>query len=323
MYKPRLSWRCPQVFVALATISGWAPQAYSECPTTSGLPAVFAYGTVAVSNALPVGEIIPGTVRSFNLIGKCASSSLYNKPIVTCPASGTEVAGMTGVYPTSLGGIGMRVRDAQGKPMVGTGTCSTDSSLGNSGSDGAFNVSGTFELVKTGPVSPGSVSGTYRSGVLNTGYVLNNGADSLTIASGTAIRSVSCSINPATANQTVFLATVSPTMFGSAGSVAARTPFALALNCQSGVKVSVTFSSASGKASIPSVLASIGTATGIGVQLLDATQTPITLDSSFILTSSSTGNMSFDFYAQYYRLGVAPISPGTVKAMAIFTMSYQ
>jgi type 1 fimbria pilin len=230
---------------------------------------------------------------------------------------------MTGVYATSLAGIGMRVRDAQGKPMVGTGACSTDSSLGNTGSDGAFSVSGTFELIKTGPVTAGSISGTYRTGVLNTGYELNNGANLMTIASGSTIRSISCSVNPASASQTIFLATVSPTMFASAGAVAARMPFALALNCQSGVKVSVMFSSASGKESIPSVLASVGTATGIGVQLLDASQTPISLDSSVLLTGNTTGNMSFQFYAQYYRLGASPISPGTVRAMAIFTMIYQ
>ncbi|MFM0508894.1 fimbrial protein [Paraburkholderia sp. RL17-373-BIF-A] len=230
---------------------------------------------------------------------------------------------MTGVYPTNVAGVGMRMRDANGKPMVGTGACSTDSQLGTTGSDGSFNVSGTFELVKTGPVTGGSITGaSYNTGVLNTGYTLNNGADTMTV-SNTPVRGVTCSVTAASANQTIPLATINPAMFPTAGSVAAKTPFSLGLNCQSGVKVSVTFSSTSGNSGVASVLANAGSATGIGVQLLDASQSPITLDVALPLTSSTTGNMSFQFFLQYYRLGVAPVVAGAARATAIFTMSYQ
>ncbi|WP_250515356.1 fimbrial protein [Caballeronia sp. INDeC2] len=33
--------------------------------------------------------------------------------------------------------------------------------------------------------------------------------------------------------------------------------------------------------------------------------------------------MSLTFFAQYYRLGVAVVSPGDVHAIVIFTMNYQ
>jgi len=112
-------------------------------------------------------------------------------------------------------------------------------------------------------------------------------------------------------------------MFPAAGSVAARAPFSLGLACQSGVKVSVTFSSTSGSTGIGSVLGNAGSAAGIGLQLLDSTQAPLVLGSPLVLSASTTGNMTFPFYVQYYRLGAPPVVAGSVRATAVFTMSYQ
>ncbi|REE23258.1 type 1 fimbria pilin [Paraburkholderia sp. BL27I4N3] len=313
-----------RALVLLALAAGWSVHAYAECPTSSGLPATFTYGSIAVSDSAAVGDVIPGTVQGFTFIGKCSASSLFDQPIVACPASGTAVPGMTGVYPTNVAGVGMRMRDANGKPMVGTGSCSTDSQIGTTGADGSFNVSGTFELVKTGPVTGGSITGaSYNSGILRTGTTLNNDAATLSVANNTPVRGVTCSVTSASANQTIPLATTSPAAFPTGGSVDAKTPFSLGLNCQSGVKVAVTFSSTSGSSGVASVLANAGSATGIGVQLLDASQSPLALDAALSLTSSTTGNMSFQFFSQYYRLGGAPVVAGTVRATAIFTMSYQ
>ncbi|WP_248322072.1 fimbrial protein [Caballeronia sp. Sq4a] len=306
-------------FVTTPTIAS------ADCPTT-GLPATFSYGSIAVSDTLANGSVIPGTARPIALSGKCAASSTFNTPVVACPGSGTPVAGMPGVYPTNVAGIGMRLLDSNGNPLIGTGACSTTSSLGTVGADGTFNVTGTFQLVKTGPVGSGNITGaTYYTGVLNTGIPLNGGGSAswISVASNTPVRTVTCSVTAATANQTVYLATISPSMLSAAGAVAARTPFALTLTCQSGVKVSVTFSSSSGNSGVASVLGNAGSAQGVGVQLLDSTQTPVTLDAPLVLTSSTTGNMSFPFYAQYYRLGAAAVVSGSVKTTAIFTMSYQ
>ncbi|CAE6738203.1 hypothetical protein R69749_02003 [Paraburkholderia domus] len=312
-----------RILIPLMITLGAATAARADCPTT-GLPATFTYGTIAVSNTLAVGTVIPGTVQSFTLSGKCSAPNLANQPVVACPSGVTAVTGMTGVYPTNVAGVGMRMRDSKGTPLVGTGYCSTTSSLGNTAADGSFTVSGTFELVATGSIQGGTISGAlYNTGILNTGVTLNNGNSNMSVASGTAIRPVTCSVDPASANQRVPLATVSPTMFAGAGSTAATTPFSINLVCQAGVNVAVTFSSATGTSGVPTVLASNGTATGIGVQLLNALNTPITLDSPLLLTSATTGNTSFQFFAQYYRLGATGMTPGRVNAAAIFTMNYQ
>ncbi|MEC5409472.1 fimbrial protein [Paraburkholderia sp. MPAMCS5] len=220
------------------------------------------------------------------------------------------------------------MRNASGTPLTGTGACGTTSSLGNTGADGSFNVAGTIELVKTGTISGGTIQptasgGIYYSGVLNTGVPLNNSSNTLSIASGTPVRQVTCSVSSLSANQTIPMATVNPSMFPGSGSVAAKTPFSIALICDANVGVAVTFVSATGNSGIASVLASGGTATGVGVQLLNASGAPITLGDPLQLTSGTVANPTFNFFAQYWRLGSAPVTSGSVNASTIFTMSYQ
>nr|WKF59876.1 Fimbria adhesin protein [Paraburkholderia busanensis] len=318
-------WFVQALFLAVMAL-GWTASARADCPTT-GLPKTFNYGPIAVSNNLAVGDVIPGTVQSFTLSGKC-SSTWANQSVVACPNTQNPVSGTTDVYSTGLAGVGMRMRNSSGVPLIGSGLCDTTSSLGTTAADGSFNVSGTFELVKTGTIAGGTITpsgsvATYFTGLLKTGIGLNNGAGTLQIASGTAIRTVTCSVTAATAYQTVPLATISPAMLASAGAVAAKTPFSLTLNCDKGVNVAITFTSASGASGIPSVLGSNGSASGVGVQLLDASQKPITLGTALPLTSSTLGNDSFPFYAQYYRLSAATVKAGRVNATGIFTMSYQ
>ncbi|MFM0341104.1 fimbrial protein [Paraburkholderia fungorum] len=327
MFKLKLVKQCFLHALVLVTLAlGWAASARADCPVAN-LPMSFTYGTIAVSNSLAVGNVIPGTAQNFTLSGKCSASNLFNQPIVACPSTQTAVAGMTGVYTTGMAGVGMRMRNSSGTPLVGTGLCSsTTSLLGTTAADGSFSVSGTFELVKTGSIVAGTISSaaSYNTGIY-TRAALNNSsaASALSVANGTSVRPVTCSVTSATANQTIPMVPISPSALNAAGAVAARTPFSISLSCESGVKVAVTFTSASGNSGIGSVLASTGSATGVGVQLLDASWAPITLDAARQLSSGTTGNDSFQFYGQYYQLGAAQVTPGAVNASAIFTMSYQ
>jgi type 1 fimbria pilin len=298
--------------------------ARAECPTTAGLPFYVNFSSVGASNSLPVGATIPGTVRAFTIIGKCSSSALYNQPVVMCPKSASQSATVTGAYITNVAGIGIITRDSTGKPLIGAGTCPATAKLGTTGPDGSFNVSGTFELVKIGTITGGTMSGFgFDTYIMNSGYTLNNGNDLVWLNTGTVIKAVTCDVTAATANQTITLPTVSSSAFPAIGSVAGRQAFSLGLTCQAGVQISVMFTSTSGSTGVASVLGNSGTAAGIGVQLLDSTFAPITLDSPLLLTSNSTGNSSFNFGTQYYRVSTSPVNPGSVRATAIFTMIYQ
>jgi type 1 fimbria pilin len=303
----------------------WCGGAHAECPTTSGLPVGISYGSVGVSNSLAVGATIPGTYRKFTIVGKCSSSALYNQPVVMCPKSANQSSVVTGAYITNVAGIGIITRDSTGKPLIGAGaTCPATTTLGNTGADGSFNVSGSFELVKIGTIGGGTMSSFgFDTYIMNSAYTLNNGNDLVMLNAGTIVKAVTCDVTAATANQTITLPTVSASAFPAVGSVAGRAPFSIGLTCQAGVKVSVQFSATSDSTGVTSVLANTGTATGIGVQLLDSTFAPIVLDSPFLLTTSTTGNSSFTFGTQYYRLSASTVNPGSVRSTAIFTMIYQ
>ena len=84
----------------------------------------------------------------------------------------------------------------------------------------------------------------------------------------------------------------------------------------------MTFSSPAGTSGVDSVVPSTGTATGVGIQLLDATNNPISPDQMRTVVNSTAGNTSVPFFAQYYRLATGAVT-GTVRAAAVYTMSYQ
>jgi hypothetical protein len=306
--------------VVLAVAMGWSASAHAACSATVGPPAAFNYGSIAVSNALAVGEVIPGTVQQFSLAGTCTGTGVYNSDVVSCPRGVAAVSGMTGVYPTGLSGVGMRMRNQAGTPLVGTGNCATTSSLGKTSGTGAYNVSGSFELVKTGVVATGAVTATtYYIGVLDSGVGIPG---TISVSSSTQVRAVTCSISTDSANQSVPLNPVTVNALASVGATAGLTSFHLDLSCVAGVKVNMTLQSVAADSGVNSVLASTGTSSGVGVQILDATYTAFTLNEIHKLIDSTTGNATINFFAQYYRLS-SVLKPGSVKAQGIITMSYQ
>jgi type 1 fimbria pilin len=313
-----------RALTVLAIVFAWSTAARADCATPN-LNFPFTYGSIAVPADLAVGGVIPGTTRSFRVTGRCTASNLFNKAIVACPTNGsTAVPGLQGVFTTNVAGIGMRMRNSSGTPLDNSDGCQALGTLGMTDGAGNFDMTGTFELVKTGTVSTGTLSSanSYKTGVLSTGVVLNNGTSYLYIPDGTAVRAVTCTVTAATASQTVSMRTANSAALSTTGAVAGKTPFAINLTCQSGVKVNVSFSSVSGSSGVASVVGSTGTATGIGIQLLDASDTPIVLDQSHTVVNSTSGSTTVPFSAQYYRLG-SGVATGTVRAAATYTMSYQ
>ena len=159
----------------------------------------------------------------------------------------------------------------------------------------------------------------YSLGVLNTGVGLPG---TISVSSGTQLRTVTCSTSTESANQTVILPTVTVRSLASAGNTAGLTSFHLDLSCAAGVSVSMTLESVAGDSGVNSVLGSTGTSSGVGIQILDATYTAVTLHDTHKLIDSTTGNATIQFFAQYYRLS-SGLNPGSVNSAAIVTMSYQ
>jgi type 1 fimbria pilin len=143
------------------------------------------------------------------------------------------------------------------------------------------------------------------------------------------IQTISCSVN--TSNITVQLPTILPTSLPSIGSTTGTTPFNIAINCPSPVNVYMTMTDNSAPSSTSNIIsaASGSTSQGLGVQIRQ-NNVPVSMgsDSSmvgntnqFLVGNRISGSMAIPFTANY--ISTATVSPGTLKAIATFTMSYQ
>lgn len=150
-------------------------------------------------------------------------------------------------------------------------------------------------------------------------------ADATLNFSGT-ILPPTCDIDGSTANQTVSLGSVPIMNFAAVGSTANATAFNLNLvNCTAGANVTMTV--AGTMDTVASVLKNTGTATQVGVQILQATSvgattgTPVALNSAIGKGAVGSSNtMTIPFVAQFYRLGT--MTAGTVSTTATINFTY-
>jgi type 1 fimbria pilin len=311
------------------------------CTTTSAQAAVcsFVTGGLAAANVnfgnvvIPANAAVGSTVaRSSTTFGSVLGGATYS-----CGTSATvsvlmSGAGTSGVYPTNIPGLGVRVT-LNGNAIWGIwGTYAAPFSFGV-GSSGSFSFGGmgiTTELVITAPVS---LSGTDALSYNVSPWVTispASGGTALTVANlsvtGT-LALASCSVRTASVSVTLPNVSAGSLNTGSSG----RTPFSLGLNCPNGVKVYVTLTDASNVANTSTTLGLTrnSTAAGVGLQILNGAN-PI----AYGLDSAAAGNtnqwsagvgaggaMNIPLIAQYVRTGT--VTTGTVQGVATFTMSYQ
>lgn len=136
----------------------------------------------------------------------------------------------------------------------------------------------------------------------------------------------SCDVSSSSLDQTVNLGTALIANFGSVGSTANPTAFNLSLlNCAAGTIVSMTV--AGTMDTVASVLQNTGTATKVGVQILQAgsvgatSGTPVTLNNAVNLgVVGGTNAMTVPLVAQFYRLGT--LTAGTVTTLMTVNFTY-
>lgn len=140
------------------------------------------------------------------------------------------------------------------------------------------------------------------------------------------IRDTACTVDTASATQTVNLGTVAATSFGSAGSTASSTRFTINLTgCPTAVtSASVRFDGplATGNSSLLA-LSSGQTATNVGVGIYQqdsSTLIPIG-SASAAVTLSSTATNALNFIAKYVSTA-ATVGAGSANAVATFTVAY-
>lgn len=329
-------------FIFVALVSKDALAYLNDC--TAPLPLSVTLPSVAVPSNLPVGQPIPGGRASFSIPINCTAdmaAGLHWNLTTTNSGAITLVNGYTDVYtaPGMNAGVGFRMRGADGSvivPINYSGTFNTyDMGPANKGSN---RVSGSFELVRTAntmvsgnaifpmylhvPSTEWANGGTGALSTINFGYTLQP----TTVAA--------CTVTQSSVN--VAMPSTGARSLSTVGATAGNAPFFIDLNCESGAKPQISL----GDATTPSnqttdlSLAPGSTASGVGVQVLYGASpvtfapAPYTSNSSGTLTPNlinlgpRSGVTHVPFSARYVR-NSASLTPGSVKALAIFTMLYQ
>lgn len=142
------------------------------------------------------------------------------------------------------------------------------------------------------------------------------------------ILDAACTVDVASANQTVALGQYNKSEFTTAGDVTAAKKFSIVLkDCPSTVtQAHVLFDGT--PAATDSTLLAIdssvtGAATGVAINMMsaDMSQLPLHGDNSYRYTLSSTADNTLDFYAQYKSTATA-VTAGPANSVASFSVIY-
>jgi len=264
--------------------------------------------------------------------------------IETAAVNGTEISAGTGIYQTSVSGIGVSFYVVNGSSetlITSTGggyTSGTISAPGNGALPGV-----QANMVVTGPVVSGySLSGLPTVTVTFTptgpcGWSTGIANTITASANNSSVVPITCTVT--TPSVSVNLPVVSLSALSAVGKTAGDTRFPIGLSCASGANVYITLSDATTPANTSSLLTldPTSTAQGIKLRLLNSAGVvnlgPDSAEAGtthqWLLGASSSIN-GIPLTVQYYRDDTNPagtasaaLSAGSVHAQATFTMSYQ
>lgn len=133
--------------------------------------------------------------------------------------------------------------------------------------------------------------------------------------------------NVTTPNVNIPLGTWDTASFTNVGSTSTSVPFAVSVNCSGGntVFASINADPDSSQAGTIKITNSSGSASGVGIQLLDSSNTPLDVSAGNVagrITSALAGINTFNWKARYIKTA-ATIAPGDANAVATVTLYYQ
>jgi major type 1 subunit fimbrin (pilin) len=334
----RVPWlRGVLVLLALSTShAAWA----TGCSNRTGYPKTFTVALPGSSMMVPRDLAVGSTIAVVNgpmlTLGSPTDTSTWFAQCTT--PNGTINGVMTstpwplaspGTYSTNVAGIGVRItRGALAIP--GSTTYTPASFPGNTGTPyGWYWYAGpaiVYTFVKTGPISGGTVSAadipTFSENFDGTTtFIYSATSGQATFTAG------ACS----TPDVLVTLQPAAVSAFTAVGKTANATPFTIDVNgCPPGLNaVQYQLDAAAGVSVVNASTGVIGldsssTATGIALQIKDASNNPVPLSSKHATTgynSSLGGNFSIPLNAMYYQTA-SRVTAGKVSSQAVLTMSY-
>lgn len=319
-------WRAFQcvflILIALCFFFALPRVAQADCAVEFGSPS-----TSSVTFTLPAQISVPSNTPVGTIIATSAPVTPSPTVFLDCPdfttdgltnnispqASSCNDEGTPTIYPTNISGLGYILVHNTGAPWyIPEYPCDT----GLSYSSWQMSDNSQIELITTGPITNGSQ--------LQAGQVarwqVSGGVTPETFTLGNPVRIVvPCVVS--TRSIAVNLPSISSSALSAVGATAGTTGFTISLNCAAGATLGIDFTS-NGKASdITGVLLpTSGTAAGVGVQMLDSNSNPIVFGAKST-SSTMQGQESLQYYVRYYR--TSTVTPGSLKASATFTLSYQ
>jgi len=244
---------------------------------------------------------------------------------------GSPVAGMSGVYSTNIPGIGYRVSLAgtYNPWFPGTYTRNFTVSSGNAYWAASQRWAVQFTLVKTaarvgnGPLDPVPFARADSGAGPSQPYMVLQIGDIRILAP-------SCQVAVGSRDQAVNLGQEFRNRFRGVGSTTASKDFQVVVNCQAspnGIEnmVSLTMDAAPDASSTPGVLGidtGTGTASGVGIQVLDGGGQPVAFGQPKQLGQSKDGDYVVPFKARYYQVAGA-VGGGRANGRATVTLSYK
>jgi type 1 fimbria pilin len=321
------------ILPALALLFG-AQGAWAECRVTPGYiekTVNMAMGRVVIPNDAAVGTIFKKQLFPLPLTGTT------NKPW-TCTGGGsvkgvmlqgTAVPGYDHVYTTAVPGVGIRLSryfsDTEVSYYPHDRSTTTDF--------GDFNAASRFqvELFKiatvtgNGPLAQGTYTQYYAVGSDNrsvlTTYLLGEGITIIT---------PSCTVDTGSRNISVQFGKVPQSNFKGKGTTTGDRNFNIKLNCRAGqnaqntvyLRMDATKDPAGDDGVIRITQGGAGTATGVGIQVIDGQKVPVKYGEEALVGPSKDGDYVLPYTARYFQTGNA-VTPGRADGTATFTLEYK
>jgi type 1 fimbria pilin len=333
--KQRLTLR--RLHMVLVLFFYLSASAFADCNVISagnpGTATITLPASLSISRDGAMGAVLfdSSWVSTPNTTMNCSGSSPVTSGYVSAM---TPVAGMTGVYKTGVGGIGIQVswlNGMSGNPgMSGGNIVNWPASNAGTAVGNTYGPMGRFrlQLVRTGPVMAGTFNlpttlavGKYGSADAN--ILLLNNANAPVVAPACTIQD---------ASKSVTMPVASGRYLPSVGSTTGDTTFSISLDCATPMSVAVTFTDATNPGNVGTTLSlsTDSTAKGVGYQIVynnkvinygPDSSAANTVNQFSVAPAGTVGPLIIPFTARYVRTGA--ITPGTADAKATFTMSYQ
>lgn len=270
-------------------------------------------------------------------------TTVWSSPLIVPPAVSVACSGQGyGVHATSLQASGVANVFRTDIPYLGLKIVEVTSFTPVGGNPArwatpAFNFNGTLSpsyqvsLVVIAPVTGSGDSFSYSEPIAqdfisDSPVALVNARVLHRLRIGSFNTQVTGSAPCTTSNVTVNLGNHNASEFGGPGSTTAATDFTIELrNCPAGMR-RIAYQIDPAAAIVPGTgnsvvtLSAGSTATGVGVQLLDATGAPVAMSTQLSIGDSG-GSYTIALKARYYKTG-ATVGGGSANSAMTFTITY-